>query len=56
MKLDMVVSPITWLTQFKKAKLHNSRNNAQRLQKEEKDEEFGSKYMAPISPDINQDL
>lgn len=40
----------------KKAILHNSRNSSQRPQKEEKDEEFGSKCMAPISPNINLDL
>lgn len=41
---------------IQKAILHNSRNSSQRLQKEEKDEEFGSKCMAPISPNINLDL
>lgn len=55
-KLDMAGVFYNMVNSIQKAILHNSRNSSQRLQKEEKDEEFGSKCMAPISPNINLDL
>lgn len=54
-KLDMA-GVFYNMVNSKKAILHNSRNSSQRPQKEEKDEEFGSKCMAPITPNINLDL